>query len=117
LDEAFTIMNSGGERWTEAESYRVKSELLTLVSNSRHHEAENCAKEALKIAQAHASRSLEVRAAATLARLWINNRNSSQALALLERVCASSKEETQTRDLAEARALLGELAAGGQATG
>ncbi len=111
LDEAFTIMNSGGERWTEAESYRVRSELLTLVTDPRYHDAEKCAKEALTIAQAHESRSLEVRAATTLARLWINNHNSSEARALMERVCVSSKEETPTRDLSEARALLRELAA------
>jgi predicted ATPase len=113
LDEACTIMNSGGERWTEAESYRVRSELLTLVTDPQYHDAEKCAKEALSIAQAHESRSLEVRAATTLARLWINNHNSGEARALMERVCVSSKKEIPTRDLSEARALLRELAAGG----
>ena len=109
LEEARALMDNGAERWTEAEYYRVRSELLMLGPDPQYVDAVECAKEALRIAQAQQSRSLEIRASTALARLWLNDRRSSEAGALLERILESSSQDLPARDLREARALLGEL--------
>jgi predicted ATPase len=72
--EALAAVDKTGERYYEAELYRVKGE-LTLQSESqslesRTREAEVYLLNAIEIAQRQQAKSLELRAATSLARLW-----------------------------------------------
>lgn len=106
LDEARTLMNSGGERWMEADSYRIKGELLMLSGGEAAVEAEECAWEAVRISRAQQSLSLELRAATSLSRLWFEQGKLQEGRELVKRVCASFSEGFATKDFAEARAVL-----------
>jgi TOMM system kinase/cyclase fusion protein len=78
LDEALTLMEQTGERYYEAELHRQRGELLLLRAAQRHpsqdsrepHEAERCFQQALDVARQQQAKSLELRAAMSLARLW-----------------------------------------------
>ena len=68
-------MDKTGERWYEAELYRLKGELTASVTSPTSHkskveEAEECFLKAIDIARKQQAKSLELRAAMSLARLW-----------------------------------------------
>ena len=65
LEEATTIVSNNGERYYEAELYRLKGELL-LTKNKRA-EAEQCFKRSLEIAESQQAKSLQIRTEMSLA--------------------------------------------------
>ncbi len=69
LAEALTLADTTGERWYEAELHRLKGELLLQQSSDHQAEAETCFAQAMAIAQDQQAKSLELRAATSLARL------------------------------------------------
>jgi predicted ATPase len=58
------------------------------------------------VAREQGAKSLELRAAMSLSRLWHSQRKAAQARKLLESVYVSFGKECVTADLEEARALL-----------
>src|SRR5262249_54742902 len=72
--------NSGGG---EAELYRLKGELLLTRSSEYHVEAESCFRQALDIARRQETKSLELRAAMSLSRLWQQQGKRAEARELL----------------------------------
>src|SRR5262249_17786699 len=70
LTEALTLVDTTGERWYEAELYRLKGALLLQQSSDNHAEAETCFQHAISIAQSQQAKSFELRTATSLARLW-----------------------------------------------
>jgi predicted ATPase len=72
-------------------------------------EAEACYVRALEVARAQEARSLELRAATSLARLWGEQGRSAEARDLLALVYGWFTEGFDTADLKEAKALLDEL--------
>jgi predicted ATPase/class 3 adenylate cyclase len=135
--EALDAVNKTGERFYEAELYRLKG-TLTLqklsvasirlsetsgVGNAHHHvmvakagtegaahpteeEAEACFLKALEIARQQQAKSLELRAATSLARRWHQQGKTAEARALLMPVYQWFTEGFDTKDLQEAKALL-----------
>ena len=69
LTEALTLADKTGERWYEPELYRLKGALLLQQSSDNQAEAESCFHHALDIARNQQAKSLELRAATSLARL------------------------------------------------
>jgi len=67
--EALETMEESGERWVEAEIYRLKGDLLLAQSAANQAEAEACYQHALDVARRQGAKSLELRAADGLARL------------------------------------------------
>jgi predicted ATPase len=110
LSEALTWVDQSGERFYEAELYRLKGELV-LQSGvwSRESEAEKCFQKAIEIAQKQQAKSLELRAATSLARLWQSQRKRDEARELLEPVYSWFTEGFDTTDLIDAKTLLDEL--------
>jgi TOMM system kinase/cyclase fusion protein len=115
LAEAQEIANRTGERYWEAELYRLKGE-VTLQSHNQHPEAgaEACFLKAIDIAQKQHAKSLELRAATSLARLWQQQGKQKEAHQLLSPVYNWFTEGFDTKDLQEAKALLDELSSGRQ---
>jgi predicted ATPase len=104
-DEA---LDQSGDIWFLAEAYRIKGELLNPLAQANN--VEECFSQALKVAQAQGAQLLELRAAMSLARLWRDQGKVQQARELLAPVYGWFTEGFDTRDLKEAKALLGELA-------
>jgi predicted ATPase len=119
LGEARAVVSRTGERFWEAELYRLQGE-LTLQRFNRHGakgteaqaEAEVCFQQALLIARQQQAKSLELRAAMSLARLWQQQGKQTEAHQLLSEVYNWFTEGFDTKDLQEAKALLDELAEG-----
>ena len=72
-------------------------------------EAEECFHKALDIAQKQEAKSLELRAATSLARLWQQQGKNAESHELLAPVYNWFTEGFDTADLKDARALLDEL--------
>jgi predicted ATPase len=127
LVEALAQVEKTGERWYEAELYRLKGELTLQkfqVSGSKFQvqespesevrspelEAEECFLRAIEIARQQQAKSLELRATMSLARLWQQQGKKKEAHSMLAEIYGWFTEGFDTRDLQEAKALLGELA-------
>jgi predicted ATPase len=98
------------ERFYEAELYRLKGVLLLQQSVELQGKAEECLQQALDIAFRQEAKSLELRAATSLARLWQQQGKRNEARALLAPIYRWFTEGFDTADLQEAKALLEELA-------
>jgi predicted ATPase len=93
----------------EAEGHRVKGELLFAQSPPNEQEAEASFRRGLEVARRQSAKSWELRAATSLARLWRQQGRKDEARELLAPVYGWFTEGFDTRDLKEAKALLGEL--------
>jgi predicted ATPase len=110
LTEALAVTNDKGERRWEAELYRLKGELLLARATGQETEAETCFRQALDIACHQQAKSLELRAAMSLSRLWQRQGKRAAAHQVLAEVYGWFTEGFDTADLQEARALLDSLA-------
>jgi predicted ATPase len=110
LDEALALVNATGERVYEAEIHRLRGDLLLQLSWDEVAEAESCFHKALDIARNQQAKSLELRAATSLARLWQQQGKRQEAHDLLAPVYHWFTEGFDTADLMDAKALLDELA-------
>ena len=110
LANAFDASNDSGMVFWDAELHRLKGVLLLSLSGGNGAEAETCFKQAIEIALGQSARSLELRAAMELARLWQGEGKRSEARDLLAPVHGWFTEGLDTADLKEAKALLDALA-------
>ena len=109
IREGLEIAARGGQRYCEPELLRLKGELL-LRGAAGCDQAESCFREAIAIAGTQEAKSLELRGATSLARLWRGQGQSREARDLLAPVYGWFTEGFDTADLREAKALLDELA-------
>jgi predicted ATPase len=107
--EALVLVDRTGERWWEAELHRLKGKLLLARSPENHIEAEVCFQQALAVACQQQAKSLELRAAISLSRLWQRQGKRDEARELLVPIYGWFTEGFETADLQEAKALLAEL--------
>jgi class 3 adenylate cyclase/predicted ATPase len=111
LAKAQALVEKTGERYYEAELERLKGEVLLAQSPDDPAEAEACFHNALEIARRQQAKSLELRAAMSLARLWQRQGKEGDARQLLNDVYTWFTEGLATLDLRDARDLLNELGA------
>jgi predicted ATPase len=109
LTEALTQADKAGERWWEPELYRLKGEFLLQLSSDNQAEVETCFRHALDIARSQQAKSLELRAAMSLSRLWQQQGKRQEAHDLLAPVYNWFTEGFDTADLKDAKALIEEL--------
>jgi predicted ATPase len=133
VDEALEMAHETGELGWEAEMHRLRGELLLAASElggagspgaagvpgraeppctgrvPDAAEGEACLVRALEIARRQAAKSLELRAATSLGRLWQRRGERRAAVDLLAPVYWWFTEGLDTADLTEAKALLEEL--------
>jgi class 3 adenylate cyclase/predicted ATPase len=124
--EALALGERSGEQFYTAELQRLRGELLlqagtwepgsrntpppAAVWGSQGGETEDCLCQALAIARQQQARSLELRAATSLARLWQRQGKRAEARQLLAPVYGWFTEGFDTADLQDAQALLATLA-------
>ena len=106
LAEAHTLVEQQEERWWEAEVYRLRGVLLLRQPGTPQAEAEAWLRRALDVARRQEAKSLELRAAMSLSRLWQQQGKRDEARALLAPIYGWFTEGFDTADLQEARALL-----------
>jgi predicted ATPase len=106
VDEALMVAHTMGEHWWDAESHRLKGEGLQRQVVPDEQQAEACFQQALDIARQQQARSLELRAAMSLGRLWQRQDKRTAARQLLAEVYDWFTEGFDTADLQDARALL-----------
>jgi tetratricopeptide (TPR) repeat protein len=122
VDEALTLVEKKGEHVYEAELYRLKGtlSLRSIVQRlkskvtkgpesgdwSLQSEPEECFWKAIEVARRQQAKSLELRAAMSLARLWQRQGKKDEARKLLAKVYSWFTEGFDTADLQEAKALL-----------
>ena len=111
LVEAHTLMEQREERWWEAEVCRLRGVLLLRQTMPQQEEAETWLQRALDVARHQQAKSLELRAAMSLARLWQQQGKTTAAYQLLAPIYGWFTEGFDTADLQEARVLLEELGA------
>jgi predicted ATPase len=111
LAEAHTLVEQHEERWWEAEVCRLRGVLLLRQPATPQAEAETWLQRALDVARRQEAKSLELRAAMSLSRLWQQQGKQAEARTLLAPIYGWFTEGFDTADLQEARALLEELGA------
>jgi predicted ATPase len=109
LAEALSLVDKTGERYYEAEIFRLKGELLLQQSSDNSTAAESCFQQAIATAQNQQAKSLELRGTTSLARLWQQQGKRQEAHDLLAPVYNWFTEGFDTADLKEAKALLDAL--------
>ena len=101
------------ERSYEAELHRLKGELLlksrSSLSESTVHEAERCLHQAITVARGQNAKSLELRAATSLSRLWLGRGKTDKARVLLSEIRGFFTEGFDSKDMKEAEALMNEM--------
>jgi len=113
VTEALAGVRATGEHWWEAELVRLQGEGFQRQSVPDMLQAEACFSQALAIARQQEAKSLELRAAMSLSRLWQHQGKRAEAHALLAPVYDWFTEGFDTADLQEAQALLEELGTAG----
>jgi predicted ATPase/DNA-binding winged helix-turn-helix (wHTH) protein len=128
LDEALELANRKGERYYEAELYRLKGELLLMQPTGRAvsraatggnavveteppaiTNAERCFNQSIRIARQQSAKSLELRAVMSMARLHQKQGKQGEARDLLAQIYDRFTEGFDTLDQREAKALLDAL--------
>ena len=109
LAEAHTLVEQQEERWWEAEIHRLRGVVLLRQPGTPQAEAETWLQRALDVARRQEAKSLELRAAMSLSRLWQQQGKQAEARELLAPVYGWFTEGFDTADLQDAKALLEEL--------
>jgi len=110
LAEALATVDNTEERNWEAELHRHKGELLLMQQEQNVGEAEKCFRKALDTARRQQAKSLELRAAMSLSRLWQKQGKQEEAKQMIADIYGWFTEGFDTVDLKEAKALLEKLA-------
>ncbi len=117
MNDGIRAVYATGEHWYHAELYRLKGELLLARSKSERGEVDASFQEALTTAQQQLAKSLELRTAMSLSRMWLAQGEAARARALLAPVYHGFTEGFGTADLRDAKALLASLDAAAPSRG
>ncbi|WP_426616075.1 AAA family ATPase [Bradyrhizobium sp. McL0616] len=107
LDEGVQLAEATGERFFEAELYRLRGSIN--LELGRRNQAETELQRALAIARQQQARWWELRASICLARHWSNEGRYFEARSLIKPIYAWFTEGRDTPDLEDARNLVDEL--------
>jgi predicted ATPase len=110
ISDALNLSDQTTERFWWAGMLHLKGNILVSASASRRTDIESCYREALRIARRQDAKSIELRVALDLARLWRDQGKRVEARDLLGPIYSWFTEGFDARDLKDAKALLDELA-------
>jgi class 3 adenylate cyclase/predicted ATPase len=109
IDRAIEFLEKSREQWYEAEARRAAGEIALLMPVPDRSAAEAHFTRAIEVARAQQARSWELRAASSLAKLWIGEGRRAEARDLLAGVYGGFAEGKDTLDLKRAGALIDRL--------
>jgi class 3 adenylate cyclase/predicted ATPase len=110
IGEAMTVVEKTKERWFEADIHHMAGKVALMSHQQDFAKAEAYFERALAVARKQGAKSLELRAAMSMAGLWRDRGKRSEARDLLAPVYAWFTEGFDTIDLKKAKALLDALA-------
>ena len=110
IGESIAVLERTKELWCEAEIYRVAGEISLKSGQPDTAKAQAHFAQAIAVARAQRAKSWELRAATSMARLWLDQGKQNEARDLLAPVYGWFSEGFDTHDLKEAKALLDALA-------
>jgi predicted ATPase len=111
VEDGMAIMSIGGESFCLAEIYRIKGKLLLAGPVRAEGAAETAFREALSVARAQNAKTMELRAAMSMARFWRDQGKREEARELLAPLYGWFTEGFDSPDLKNAKHLLKELSA------
>jgi predicted ATPase len=111
IEDAIEKVERSKEKWCEAEVHRIAGEIELKSLAPDTEKAEKYFKHALSVARTQQTKSWELRAAMSMARLWRDQGKRDEARELLAPVYGWFTEGFDTLDLKDAKSLLDELAA------
>jgi TOMM system kinase/cyclase fusion protein len=109
LAKALAMADKNGDHFRKAEIHRLTGDLLLQQTIADISQAESCFHQALVVARHQQAKSLELRAAMSLSRLWWHQGKRAEAHEVLAPIYGWFTEGFDTADLQEAEALLEEL--------
>ena len=112
LDEALSTAERVGFRAFEAELHRTRGDLLLRRDPANPSPAEDAHKHAIEIAHAQRTRSFELRAALSLAKLYLSTARPADAHAVVAPALEGFSPTLEMPEIAEAQALLAALEVG-----
>lgn len=107
IDSSLASVNSTSERFALPDIYRLKGELL--LEDRTDVGAEDSFRQAIDSARMRQAKSLELRAAISLSRLFQNQGRREEGRQTLSEICGWFTEGSETMDLRRARELLSDL--------
>jgi predicted ATPase len=110
IDAAIAEANEIGERGHDAESHRIRGEILLKRDSSNTASAEAAFLTAIAIAQQQKAKSFKLRAALSLAKLYQSTGRTGEAHVVLASALAGFSPTPELADIAEAQSLLVVLA-------
>jgi tetratricopeptide (TPR) repeat protein len=111
VDESLAVAQMSGVSLYEAETSRLKGDLVLAKDTRSTGQAEECYRQAIAVARGQAAKSWELRATTSLARLLRDTNRRDEARAMLADIYNWFTEGFDTADLKDAKALLDELSA------
>jgi predicted ATPase len=109
LEDALAELERTEERWYEAETHRIRVEILLKRDPADTAAAEQSLQTAIAIAQSQKARSFELRAALSLAKLYRAANRDADALAVLAPTVGGFPPTQQFPELTDAQTLLSAL--------
>jgi class 3 adenylate cyclase/tetratricopeptide (TPR) repeat protein len=109
VNEAIDETSRTGERFSLADLYRLKGDLVIQIDAANVDEAETCYLQGIDIAKSQNAKGWELRVATSLARLWQDQGELDDARDLLKPVYDWFTEGLDTHDLIEAKKVLDSL--------
>lgn len=109
IEEAMAAMETTQEKWCKADVHRIAGDITLMLPSPDTARAQTYFEQALASARAHEAKAWELRAAASLARLWRDRGDRARAHDVLAPVYGWFTEGFDTLDLKQARLLLDEL--------
>jgi predicted ATPase len=109
IEHALAAAESSKQRWWQAETNRIAGEVELRSPSSDEEKAQAYFERALSIAREQQTKSWELRAAMSMARLWRDRGRRKEAYSLLAPICGWFTEGFNTLDLKEAKALLDKI--------
>jgi predicted ATPase len=109
LDDALATSDRTGQRAFDAELHRVRGEMLLKRDSTNQALAEEAFKAAIAVAKQQGTRSFELRAALSLAKLYQSANRPAEAHAVLAPALEGFAPTPEMPEIAEAQALLARL--------
>ena len=110
VGRALTETERTGHRWFEAETHRVRGELLIKRNPANTAPAEEAFLTAIAVAQQQKARSFELRAALSLAKLYRSTGRAADVHTVLAPALENFSPTREFPEIAEAQALLAAVA-------
>jgi len=110
IDRTVALTERTGHRWNEADTHRVRGEILMKRDPANTGPAENAFLTAIAVAQQQKAKSFELRAALSLAKLYQSTGRPADAHAVLAPALEGFSPTPEFSEIEEAQTLLGTLA-------